>query len=351
MLKNRLSIAGFSLFVLIGISVFWWHTMSWTGELVSLRPHFDGTCETIPGIVGAEDIVIDHENGFAYISSHDRRNLESFGSIWIMPPDDPQAAKPLTLQGYDSALFAPHGIDLWVDENGRRQLFVVEHGDFSQSRIVVFRIEGDNLVFDHAVADPLIHRPNDVAAAGPNAFYVTNDLKAAYGTRSEFFEVLFRQTKGNLVYFNGTSASIAANKIGYANGVALSNDGTALYLGAIIDQSVRFYQRNIKTGALTLADELRLNTSVDNIDVDENGVLWVAAHPKLLTFSKHAKDGTNRSPSQIIRIDPREKTLGEAYLSMGNPLSGAAIGAHKNGTLLIGGVFDPGVLSCTLKPL
>jgi arylesterase / paraoxonase len=334
--------------LLVGGSYFWWSTMSWTGELSSLRPHFDGTCDSVEGIVGAEDIVIDQQQQIAYISSHDRRAKESFGAIWMMPVGAPHDARAMKMTGYDAPLFSPHGIDLWTNSDGTRNLFVVEHGDWSQSRIVIFRVEEDTLVFERAITDPLIRRPNDVAAAGQNAFYVTNDLGAAYGSSAEFTEVLFRQKKGNLVYFDGNTASIAADKLGYANGVALSNDGKSVYVSAVIDQSVRFYARNADTGALSLYDEINLHSGVDNIDVDADGILWVAAHPKLLTFSKHAKNAEVRSPSQIIRIDPKAKTLREVYLSAGDPLSAASVAAHTGNTLLLGGVFDPRVLVCTM---
>ncbi|MDQ7017716.1 MAG: SMP-30/gluconolactonase/LRE family protein [Robiginitomaculum sp.] len=332
----------------VGVSYFWWTTLKWTGEMTSLRPHFNGQCQSVEGIVGAEDIVIDREQALAYISSHDRRNPETHGAIWVMALGDPQSAHKMKITGYDADLFAPHGIDLWIGKDGVRRLFVIEHGDWSQSRIIIFRIENGVLVFDHAVTDPLIQRPNDVAAAGENAFYTSNDLGVPYGDKRELLEVLLRQQKGNLVYFDGQKAQMAADHIGYANGVALSHDGSKLYLGAIIDQSVRFYDRDLKTGALTLRDKINLHTGVDNIDVDEDGVLWVAGHPKLLTFSKHAKDGAKRSPSQIIKIDPRDKTIREIYLSLGDPLSGASVGAHAGHMLLMGGVFDPRVLVCRL---
>ncbi len=336
--------------LVIGVSYFWWNTLKWTGEMTSLRPHFDGQCESVEGIIGAEDIVIDREKTLAYISSHDRRHREKPGAIWVMPLGEPQSAHKMKIKGYDADLFSPHGVDLWVGEDGVRRLFVIEHGDWSQSRIIIFRIENGVLVFDHAVTDPLIKRPNDVAAAGENAFYTSNDLGVPYGSKGELFEVLLRKQNGNLVYFDGQKTQIAAANIGYANGVALSQDGSKLYLGAIIDQSVRFYDRDLKTGALTLRDEIYLHTGVDNIDVDEDGVLWVAGHPKLLTFSKHAKDGAKRSPSQIIKIDPRDKTIREIYLSLGDPLSGASVGAHAGNMLLMGGVFDPRVLACRLEP-
>ena len=349
-MRNRYSVFGVLAFILIMASWFFWHTLSWTGQLTSLRSHFDGTCESIDGIVGAEDIVIDHGARLAYVSSHDRRDRTSLGAIWVLPLDAPRSARKLALQGYDAKRFSPHGIDLWVGKDGTRRLFVVEHGDWSQSRIVVFRIEDGALVFDHAVTDPLIRRPNDVAAVGENAFYVTNDLGAPYGSKAEFLEVLLRKKGGDLVYFDGHKARIAFAPIGYANGVQASNDNKTLYVGASGDQSVRFFDRDPKTGALSLIDEIVLHTGVDNIDVDPQGILWVAAHPKLLTFSKHAKNGAVRSPSQILRIDPMKKTVREIYLSHGDPLSAASIGAHFDHSLLLGGVFDPRVLVCTMVP-
>ncbi len=348
---KALRIGGALVLVLaLAASWMWWRTLAWTGQLTSLKPHFDGQCESIEGIAGAEDIVIDHGAGLAYISSHDRRNRRSAGAIWVMPLNAPDTAHRLALHGYDSKRFSPHGIDLWVGKDGTRRLFVVEHGDWSQSRIAVFRIEDGGLVFDHAVTDPLIRRPNDVAAAGEAAFYVTNDLAAPYGSRAEFLEVLLRKKGGNVVYYNGAKARIVFDHVGYANGVQLNNDGRILYVGASGDQSVRFFDRDRKTGALALKDELVLHTGVDNIDVDPDGVLWVAAHPKLLTFSRHAKSARVRSPSQVIRIDPQKKTIKEIYLSLGDPLSAASVVAHFDHTLLMGGVFDPRVLVCAMTP-
>ncbi len=336
--------------LVLAASWMWWRTLSWTGELTTLKPHFEGSCESIEGIAGAEDIVIDHAAGLAYISSHDRRNRASFGAIWVLPLNAPGKAHKLALHGYDAKRFSPHGLDLWVGEDGSRRLFVVEHGDWSRSRIVVFRLEDGSLAFDHAVTDSLIRRPNDVAAAGKNAFYVTNDLAAPYGSRAELIEVLLRKKGGNLVYYDGNTARVVFDHVGYANGVQLSHDGKTLYLGASGDQSLRFFERDRKTGALTLKDEIVLHTGVDNIDVDPDGVLWVAAHPKLLTFSGHAKNARKRSPSQVIRIDPEHKTIREVYLSLGDPLSAASVAAHFDDTLLLGGVFDPRVLVCTMAP-
>src|SRR5262250_1332306 len=43
------------------------------GEFKRLEPHFDGTCRTVAGVVGAEDITIHPRTGVAYLSACDRR--------------------------------------------------------------------------------------------------------------------------------------------------------------------------------------------------------------------------------------------------------------------------------------
>ena len=50
------------------------------GEFKSIKPHFDGECEEISEIVGAEDITMIGD-GFALISSDDRRSYLNGNNI------------------------------------------------------------------------------------------------------------------------------------------------------------------------------------------------------------------------------------------------------------------------------
>ena len=50
------------------------------GEFKSIKPHFDGECEEIFEIVGAEDITM-IADGFALISSDDRRSYLNGNNI------------------------------------------------------------------------------------------------------------------------------------------------------------------------------------------------------------------------------------------------------------------------------
>jgi arylesterase / paraoxonase len=87
--------------------------------------------------------------------------------------------------------------------------------------------------------------------------------------------------------------------------------------------------------------------------VDAFGNLWVAAHPKMLVFLDHAKDGSNRSPSEVLKItiseDGSTGTVEQVYVNDGDPLSGSSVATVFDNKILVGGVFDDGVLVGKIK--
>ena len=118
-----------------------------SGLLTPLTPHFAGQCEPIEGLIGAEDITIDHARQYAFISADDRRantaGKPALGAIYGLDLSNPQA-KPLLLikelsKGSDDD-FHPHGISLYHGENGQRTLFVVNHPSSGQQQINIFDI-------------------------------------------------------------------------------------------------------------------------------------------------------------------------------------------------------------------
>ena len=89
-----------------------------------------------------------------------------------------------------------------------------------------------------------------------------------------------------------------------------------------------------------------------DIEIDTNGDVWIGAHPQLLKFIRHAADGSMLSPSQVLRV--RQGSQGsyvveEIYLNDGRQLSGSSVAAVMAGRLLIGAVFEPRFLDCSLE--
>lgn len=347
MLNRLFRIFVILLFVGTAASLFWWHTMSWTGQLRPVHPHFDGSCTRINGPVGAEDLVIDRKAGLVYVSSHDRRNKSAQGAIYIFPQADPSQVHKLPITGL-AGHFAPHGLDLFVDAQGARHLFVVDHGD--GDRILRFLVTDSGLRLEKTFTDKLVYSPNDVAAAGLDEIYVSNDSAARPGTLNAFVQALLRIKSGNLVHFKDGKTDIATQKVAYGNGVALADHGRKLYFAATLDQTIYEYDRDPDTGALTLNTPIRLGTGVDNLDVDGNGNIWVGAHPRILDFSAHAKDPASRAPSQVLMLDPVKRAIKEVYLSDGDDFSAVSVAARQGNHLYLGAVFDPGVMDCTMDP-
>jgi arylesterase/paraoxonase len=157
----------------------------------------------------------------------------------------------------------------------------------------------------------------------------------------------------NVLFYDGTAFSEAAEGLGYANGINISPDGRTVYVCAVTERSLHVYDRNPATNALAHRIKIKLGTGVDNVEVDPEGGLWIGAHPKLLSFVKHSEDPAALSPSQVLHLSPRADggfEIEEVYLNRGEELSASSVAAVRASRLLIGGVFDPKFLDCRMGP-
>jgi arylesterase/paraoxonase len=152
-----------------------------------------------------------------------------------------------------------------------------------------------------------------------------------------------------VLYYDGDRFQIVAEGLAYANGINISKDGQTIYAAATTSGGVFVYDRDKESGALSRREFIDAGTGVDNIEIDMEGSLWIGAHPQLLTFVKHSKDPTVKSPSQVLKITwgkDKSYSLKEIYLSDGTPMSASSVAAVYKETLLIGSVFENHFLSC-----
>jgi arylesterase/paraoxonase len=341
--------------VVIVLAIIWRvvDTIRHAGEFKTLKPHFSGRCQKISGAVGAEDITIHPQSGVAFISSNDRRALlageRTQGAIYAYDlKSETPALKNLTQDFAEP--FHPHGISLYLGENSEASLFVVNHrpdGEF----IEIFDYQDSILVHRESIRGELMTSPNDVVAVGARSFYVTNDHGnvSALGRTAEEYLLLARSY---VLYYDGQSFKKVAEDILYANGINVSHDGKTVYVAACTGLKIHVYDRDAASGALKLKKEIPLGTGVDNIELDAEGNLWAAAHPQLLTFTKHAKDPAKHSPSEILKISFGKNgdfQIDPIYLNAGEEISGSSVGAVFGQKLLIGSVFEKHFLVCEMK--
>jgi len=328
-------------------------TIRHAGEFKTLKPHFTGQCQKIGGVVGAEDITVHPQTGVAFISSSDRRALLRGepvpGAIYTYDlKSDPPTLKNLT-QNLDHD-FQPHGISLYLDEPGAASLFVVNHRRDGE-HIEIFDYHDSTLVHRESIRGELMTSPNDVVAVGPRSFYVTNDhgnVSALGRTAEEYLQL----ARSYVLYYDGQNFRKVAEDISYANGINVSHDGMTIYVAVCVGLKINVYDRDMASGALQLIKEIPLGTGIDNIELDAEGNLWVAAHPQLLTFTRHAKEASKLSPSEILKISfmsNGDYKIAQIYLNNGDEISGSSVGAVFGQKLLVGSVFEKHFLVCEMK--
>jgi arylesterase/paraoxonase len=341
--------------IIIALAVIWRviDTIRHAGEFKTINPHFAGQCQKIGGVVGAEDITIHPQTGVAFISSSDRRALlrgeSAPGAIYAydLKSDTPRLKNLTPNLDHD---FHPHGISLYLGENGAVSLFVVNHRANGDA-IEIFDYRDSTLVLRESIRGELMTSLNDVVAVGPRSFYTTNDhgnVSALGRTAEEYLQL----ARSYVLYYDGNTLKKVAEDISYANGINVSHDGKIIYVAACVGLKINVYDRDMASGALQFKKEIPLGTGVDNIELDADGNLWVAAHPQLLTFTRHAKDASKLSPSEILKISfmpSGDYKVDQIYLNNGEEISGSSVGAVFGRKLLVGSVFESHFLLCEMK--
>jgi arylesterase/paraoxonase len=343
------------LLLLIAVGVWGYFFLNAAGVFLTIEPKVAGVCKQVTGVVGVEDIAIDAETKVAYLSGYDRRAVFAGGNvrgaIWAYDLNAPAAVPVDLTAGAEPAAFQPHGIGLYRGADGKKTLFVINHGG-GQNVVEIFDVDGAKLTHRRTVSGPELVSPNDIVGVGPDAFYVTNEHAQPVGWRRNAEDYL-RLRDTTVQFFDGQKFSTALSGIGGANGINVSADGKSLYLSAMYELSVHVYDRDPQTNALKLRTTVAVPGLADNIDVLANGDLLLGLHSKILEFLAHVKDSKHPSPSHIMRLkaDGKGGFVPETiYYNLGEEISAASVGASLGKRLLIGAIFDPKILDCTWDP-
>ncbi|HXI86107.1 MAG TPA: hypothetical protein VNH64_01510, partial [Parvularculaceae bacterium] len=103
------------------------------------------------------------------------------------------------------------------------------------------------------------------------------------------------------------------------------------------------------TGSLTLAKTVRIGAAVDNVNVDEGGALWIAAHVRGGLAPSSGKRANARS--LVLRYNDfagAETKPVAIYAEDGDGPSPSIAAARLGSTLLVSGLGEKNVLICAL---
>ena len=323
------------------------------GAFREIKPHFAGRCDSLPLDGSAEDITVDRERGFAYISYVDRaaliRGEAVQGTIMRIDlnrvplvPEDALLDRPAHLR--------THGLSLYISPEGKRSLFVINHpvnrGTEPELVEVFDEVAPGQFRHRETFQSPLFNSPNDLAAVGPRQFYVANDKVLKGGLAAGLQQLGIGGSP--LTYFDGEEARVVVDDIASGGGINVSAGGGTLYVSETSGQRIRVLRRDPASGAVTELARIAVPTSPDNIDVAADSSLTVAGHANTMKLIMHFIKGTP-APSQVLRVIPDNDgnaAIDEIYLNAGDGISASSVGATYGNKLLIGSITDRKLLVC-----
>jgi len=316
------------------------------GVFSSVPTGFLGNCKLTAAVPGVEDIEI--VNGVSFVSVGSARAPDPRDGLYVLAED----GKLIKLAGAPKD-FHPRGIGSYRSPDGTG-IFLMAVNRRSSGRFAVDSFEVTNpqtnpaLVAQGTIEGGLLTDPQDVAVAGPGAFYVSNNnAKQSLVKWLAAWGVL---PGSNILYFNGMVFKPVGDDLYGARGLALAHDGNHLLVASMTTRSLKSFSRDPFGGNLTEAGSLTLPAAPDKISLDAQGSVWVAGHANLLTWRSFTADPQKRAPSQIFRVSllsgvPQEAA--QVYGNDGAQIAAASVGAGIGKRLLIGSSLDGKLLDCT----
>lgn len=336
------------------------------------------------------------------------RDPDPRGALWFYDMGA-RGAEPrrIALEGYPKEHdFHPLGFDVYPSQPSQpySNLFVVNHAR-NGSTIEQFTLAWDapdRARWVRTLSGPELVAPNALALTSPTSFYLTHDhrftrrLPGVLGKTLPLAESILALPLGwtthvtvSLTGIADASVSPAATAahttvapyIPFANGVAISPDGTQVAVASTTLCEVRFYARDALTQALTLRTRVSTPFAPDNLMYDARGSLIVAGHPYFQSLVAVAENWTGASaPSWVLSITPTTAGGAESgaegegawdvgvpvpasrkvprapgyelrtlYQSDGSAFSSSSTGLRdaETGVLYIVGLYEEGLMVCT----
>ena len=335
---------GVAIMTVVALVVFVGRALWVNGLVASVRPGFAGSCKTVASVPGIEDM--EAAGGKVFVAVASARGPDGRDGIYVL-----KDGKLSKLAGTPKD-FHPRGISIFHGPGGGLYLFAVNRRSSGRFSIDSFEIaqDGTALTPQGTIEGGLLTDPQDVAAAGPGDFYVSNNSAKSNLTRQlAGYGVL---PGSEVLYFNGMTFKSVADGLYGARGLLLAPDGTHLLVASLTTRSIKSFDRNVFSGALTEADSLTLAVAPEKLSLDSYGQVWAAGHANLFHWRAFAADPQARDSSQVFRVSllngvPQDSS--QIYGNDGSEIASASVAVSSAQGLLVGSSLDNKLLNCTTR--
>jgi len=256
--------AGGILFVLL-LAASWRFAQS-RGIFASVQDRAPGTCRALEGVTGVTAIAMDVRASTAFVASRQGALYAWHDGTLTKMAGTPKDFHPVAL-----AVAHPPGAAAML-----QALFDRAGGDPS---IAIFNILPGKLVEVGRLGTDMLTDPADLAAVDGTRFYLVN----RHGSRTalgRWLDDTFLVPRAEVLYFDGMKFVAVAGRLNSPSGLALSPDGSHLYVGEELSRSLASFTRSDFTGALGSTALLSLPAGPRKITPAPDGSLIVAAWPK-----------------------------------------------------------------------
>lgn len=286
-------------------------------------------------VVGVEDVALHPDGSVLILSAHDRSDPDTNGALYVTSLFAVSAGSEAIVDqisprfsGLD--MFRPHGIGISAD--GRR-LAVVNRFREGDARVEIGVLTPTSWEPDLHVTAEGMCRANDVMFTGQGGedILVTIDRAECEASAQD---LLPRRT-GSVGRYNGFEFSVIQNWLKFPNGIA----------GGFVAHT----RSNVIAGPD--GTDYDVPGGPDNLNIDAEGRVIAALHPKLSLLWLYLEGIQTRAPSRIIALDPATGGIEILYDDPeGTQFSGATSAVLTGGVLVAGSVRDEGLLVCSRAP-
>jgi arylesterase / paraoxonase len=266
-LRIAMTASGMLIVILIAAS---WRFLVSRGVFTSVEPRAPGQCRMVAAGISVSDIAVDPAGKTAYLTSVK-------GGLYAYE-DDAAGGRPVRLSGAPKD-FHPIAASLFRAPDSAVYLRVIFRHEDSTFAISLFRVNRERVEELGRLTADVLTDPADLVSLDPGRFYLVN-RHTTHTALGRWLDDTFILPRAEVLYYDGMKFVTVAKRLNSPDSVALSPDGSHLFVAEDYPRTLVNFARNEFTGGLEDSTVLPIASEPRKISVAPDGSLIVAARPK-----------------------------------------------------------------------